>query len=286
MGLPALPTTNPFESRLWPQNWQQRTTVMGVINVTPDSFSDGGRFFSSERACNEAASQLRQGADVLDLGAQSTRPGADEVGPQEELRRLLPPLRQIRRNFPEALISIDTFLAEVAEAALEAGANWVNDISGGQRDPAMLPLIAAARCPVVLMHSRGNSHSMDQLTGYDDVVGDVRSALLERTDAAEQAGIAAEQIIWDPGLGFAKTHEQNLALLKGLETLTRERFPLLVGPSRKRFIGAVLDEPRPRARIWGTAAVACRCAQVGVAMVRVHDVGPIVQTLRMAATLW
>ena len=150
----------------------------------------------------------------------------------------------------------------------------------------MLPLIATAGCPVVLMHSRGDSRTMDQLTAYDDVVQDVRRGLLERTEAARAAGIPAEAIIWDPGLGFAKTHEQNLALLKGLEQLNQEGFPLLIGPSRKRFIGAVLDEPRPRARIWGTAAVACRCAQAGAAVLRVHDVGPIRQTLTMAAALW
>mgnify|MGYP001170639455 CR=1 FL=1 len=270
----------------WPQGWRQRTAVMGVINITPDSFSDGGRCLQRERAVAEAGMQLQQGADVLDLGAQSTKPGAEEVGAEEELRRLLPPLREIRSRFPKALISIDTFLAPVAEAALAAGADWINDVSGGRRDRAMLPLIATAGCPVVLMHSRGDSRTMDQLTAYDDVVQDVRRGLLERTEAARAAGIPAEAIIWDPGLGFAKTHEQNLALLKGLEQLNQEGFPLLIGPSRKRFIGAVLDEPRPRARIWGTAAVACRCAQAGAAVLRVHDVGPIRQSLTMAAALW
>ncbi len=270
----------------WPTGWRQRTAVMGVINITPDSFSDGGRFLRRDRAVAEAALQLQLGADVLDLGAQSTRPGADEVGAEEELKRLLPPLREIRNRFPEALISVDTFLAPVAEAALAAGADWVNDVSGGRRDPAMLPLVASAGCPVVLMHSRGNSRTMDQLTDYDDVVEQVRHGLMERTEAALAAGVPAKAIIWDPGLGFAKTHEQNLALLKGLEQLNQEGFPLLIGPSRKRFIGAVLDEPRPRARVWGTAAVACRCAQAGAAVLRVHDVGPIRQTLSMAAVLW
>ena len=259
---------------------------MGVINITPDSFSDGGLFLQCDRAVAQARLQLSQGADVLDLGAQSTRPGADEVGSEEEKRRLLPPLREIRRQFPEALISVDTFLASVAEAALEAGADWINDVSGGRRDSDMVPLVASAGCPVVLMHSRGNSRTMDELTVYDDVLSDVRSGLQERSEAAVHAGVKSDRIIWDPGLGFAKTQEQNLALLKGLETLNRDGFPLLIGPSRKRFIGAVLDEPNPRARIWGTAAVACRCAQAGAAIVRVHDVGPMSQTLKMAATLW
>ena len=259
---------------------------MGVINVTPDSFSDGGRFLASERALAEAQRQLSRGADVLDLGAQSTRPGAEEVGAEEELRRLLPALNAIRQHCPEALISIDTFLAPVAAKALEAGANWINDVSGGRRDPDLLKVVADAGCPVVLMHSRGDSQTMDQLTTYSDVVADVKEALLERSEAAIQAGVDESQIIWDPGLGFAKTHEQNLQLLRDLEQLTAGTRPVLIGPSRKRFIGAVLDEPRPKARLWGTAAVACRCTQAGAAVLRVHDVGPISQTLRMAAALW
>ena len=259
---------------------------MGVINITPDSFSDGGRFLASERALAEALRQLTNGADVLDLGAQSTRPGAEEVGASEELRRLLPALKAIRERCPNALISVDTFHAPVAAKALEAGASWINDVSGGRRDPELLRGGADAGCPVVLMHSRGNSRTMDQLTSYDDVVADVKEGLLARSEAAIKAGIKESQIIWDPGLGFAKTHEQNLQLLRDLEQLTQEQPPILIGPSRKRFIGAVLEEPRPKARLWGTAAVACRCAQAGAAVVRVHDVGPISQTLRMAAALW
>ena len=259
---------------------------MGVINITPDSFSDGGRFLRPDHATQEAQRQLRAGADVIDLGAQSTRPGAEEAGGEEECRRLLPALKAIRSLAPGALISVDTFLAPVAAAALEAGADWVNDVSGGQRDPDLLSVVANACCPVVLMHSRGNSRTMDQMTDYDDVVEEVRQGLLLRTEAALRAGVRKELILWDPGLGFAKSHEQNLMLLEGLETLAQESFPLLVGPSRKRFIGAVLNEPDPLARIWGTAAVVCRCAQAGVAVVRVHDVGPMAQTLRMAARLW
>ena len=270
----------------WPMGWRRRTAVMGVINITPDSFSDGGRFIRVEAALQEATRQLRQGADVLDLGAQSTRPGAKEVGPEEECKRLLPVLTAIRKRWPEVLISVDTFLAPVAEAALECGASWINDVSGGRRDPDLLRVVADAGCPVVLMHSRGNSTTMDELTDYSDLIEEVKAGLRDRTDSAIAAGIKEDQIIWDPGLGFAKTHEQNLRLLSSLEQLTCEPRPLLVGPSRKRFIGAVLDEPRPKARLWGTAAVACRCAQAGVALVRVHDVGPIAQTLKMSAALW
>ena len=205
---------------------------------------------------------------------------------RDRLRRLLPALKAIRQHCPEALISIDTFLAPVAAKALEAGANWINDVSGGRRDPDLLRVVADAGCPVVLMHSRGDSQTMDHLTTYTDVMTDVKEALLERSEAAIQAGVDERQIIWDPGLGFAKTHEQNLQLLRDLEQLTGGPRPVLIGPSRKRFIGAVRDEPRPKARLWGTAAVACRCAQAGAAVLRVHDVVPISQTLRMAAALW
>lgn len=259
---------------------------MGVINLTPDSFSDGGRFVAPAAAVAEAGRQLARGADVLDLGAQSTRPGAEEVGAEAEIRRLLPALQAIRAAAPAAVLSVDTFHGAVAEAALAAGANWINDVSGGRRDPAILRLVAAAGCPYVLMHSRGDSRSMDQQARYGAVGREVRQELLRATDRALAAGVRPQQLLWDPGLGFAKTVEHNLALLASLEDLVAEGFPLLVGPSRKRFIGAVLNEPRPRARLWGTAAVCCRAIAAGAAVLRVHDVGPIVQTARMADALW
>jgi len=272
--------------------------VMGVLNLTPDSFSDGGRLASTEAVVAQARRMLAQGADVLDLGAQSTRPGAQMVGPEEELRRLLPAvqmLQTLRREHPTLLISIDTFEAQVAEAALAAGADWINDVRGGNpdlRDPAMLPLIARSGCPYVLMHSRGTSQTMDNLTVYTDVVAEVRAELQAATDAAQAAGVRPQQILWDPGLGFAKTTEQNLELLRRLRELTaapaaseRQVYPLLVGPSRKRFIGAVLDEPRPRARLWGTAAVCALAVSRGARVLRVHDVGPIVQVATMSAAL-
>jgi dihydropteroate synthase len=188
----------------------------------------------------------------------------------------------------QPLISVDTFRAPVAAAALEAGADWINDVSGGQRDPAMLALVAAAACPYVLMHSRGDSSSMDGLTdyGHAGVVAGVREALLASSDQALAAGVSHGQLIWDPGLGFAKTTEQNLELLDGLPLLRAEGVPLLVGPSRKRFIGAVLDQPRAKARIWGTAAVVAKCVAAGADVVRVHDGRPMVDTARMADALW
>ncbi|MFM7548640.1 MAG: dihydropteroate synthase [Cyanobacteriota bacterium] len=262
--------------------------VMGVLNLTPDSFSDGGRLATVEAAVRQAGRMLRQGAAVLDLGAQSTRPGALEVGAAGELERLLPALRAIRAAWPEAVLSIDTFHAAVAEAALAEGANWINDVRGANaslRDPAMLPLIAAAGCPYVLMHSRGDSNTMDGLASYGDGVAEVGQELRAATEQALAAGVRPERIVWDPGLGFAKTTDQNLELLRRLPELVAMGFPLLVGPSRKRFIGAVLAEPRPRARLWGTAAVCALAAAKGAAVLRVHDVGPIAQVVRMAAAV-
>jgi dihydropteroate synthase len=264
--------------------WGTRTYVMGVINLTPDSFSDGGRFDRPAAALAQARAMLAQGADLLDLGGQSTRPGAAVISAEQELQRLLPALELIGRAcaLPGGpLLSIDTFRAPVAAAALAAGAHWINDVSGGRRDPEILAVVAEHGCPYVLMHSRGDSGSMDGLAHYSDVVAEVRQELLRATDNALAAGVRADQLIWDPGLGFAKTTEHNLALLRGLAELRRDGFPLLVGPSRKRFIGAVLDEPRPRARLWGTAAVCAQAITQGADVLRVHDVGPIAQTARM-----
>jgi dihydropteroate synthase len=265
-------------------SWGARTYVMGVINVTPESFSDGGRFDRPEAALRQARRMLRQGADLLDLGGQSTRPGAVEIDAEEEQARVLPVLALIRSacaDVASPLFSIDTFRAPVAAAALAAGAHWINDVSAGRRDPEILSVVADFGCPYVLMHSRGDSRSMDDLATYTDVLAEVREELLRATDTALAAGVRARQVIWDPGLGFAKTTEHNLALLRGLAALRREGFPLLVGPSRKRFIGAVLNEPRPRARLWGTAAVCSEAIAAGADVLRVHDVGPIVQTARM-----
>jgi dihydropteroate synthase len=264
----------------------ERTHVMGVINLTPDSFSDGGSIKGTGQALALAKRMVAQGATVLDLGAQSTRPGAEDIGVEAELARLLPALQLIRAALPQVLLSIDTFRAPVAAAALEAGADWLNDVSGGRLDPALFGVAAAWGCPLVLMHSRGDSRSMDSLSSYGELVGEVIGELQAASSRAQLAGVAASQLIWDPGLGFAKSEAQCLALLDGLPGLKAHGYPLLVGPSRKRFIGAVLNEPRPRARLWGTAAVVCKAIAAGADIVRVHDVGPIMQTARMADALW
>ncbi len=276
--------------------WGSRTYVMGVINLTPDSFSDGGRFEAPERALAQARRLVAQGVHLLDLGAQSTRPGAADIGAAEETARLLPALRLILEaraagdlRHPEGFsprLSIDTFRAPVAAAALAAGADWINDVGGGRLDPAILAVVAEAGCPYVLMHSRGDSRSMDRMAHYGAVAAEVLEELRRGTERALAAGIGREQLIWDPGLGFAKATQHNLELLEALPLLRAEGFPLLVGPSRKRFIGAVLGEPRPRARLWGTAAVAAKAIAGGADILRVHDGGPIVQTARMADALW
>lgn len=275
-----------------------RPLVMGVINLTPDSFSDGGRCSTPARALAQARRMLAEGADLLDLGAQSTRPGAVMVGPDEELRRLLPALealQKLRREHPQLRLSIDTFDASVAVAALDAGGDWINDVRGANatagavagslRDPDMFALVARRGCPYVLMHSRGDSQSMDAQACYGDVVTEVRAELQAATDAALAAGVKPQQILWDPGLGFAKGTEHNLELLRRLSELAAAGYPLLIGPSRKRFIGAVLSEPRPRARLWGTAAVCALAVDRGASVLRVHDVGPLAQVAQMAAAL-
>ena len=261
--------------------------VMGVMNLTPDSFSDGGRLDDVPTALRRAARLLAQGAHVLDLGGQSTRPGAATVGPERELARLLPALTAIRAAHPDVPLSVDTFHAAVAEAALAAGADWINDVHGASslRDPAMAALVARSGCPYVLMHSRGDSTAMDGLAVYGDVVAEVVAELQAATDQLLAAGVRPEQILWDPGLGFAKATDHNLELLRRLPELVAAGYPLLIGPSRKRFIGAVLAEPRPQARLWGTAAVCALAVAQGAAVLRVHDVGPIAQVVRMAAAV-
>lgn len=246
----------------------------------------GGDYFSPQKALKAASSHLENGAHVIDIGAQSTRPGALEIGPDEELKRLIPALREIRSAHKQAFISVDTYWRTVAEYALREGADWINDVSGGRKDPSILRLVGDAKCPYILTHSRGDSQSMVNLANYDDVVLDVINELLNQTEIATQFGIETDRIVWDPGLGFAKNTEHNLAILDAIDTFLSEGFPLLIGPSRKRFIGDILHERDPLKRVFGTAAVVCRCVQAKVSMVRVHDVSSISDTLLMAKRLW
>ena len=270
----------------WPANWRNRTSIVGVINVTPDSFSDGGLFLDPEKALLHAIDLVDKGADVLDIGAQSTRPGAFEVGVDEELKRLIPVVSRIRERLSNVIISIDTYHSIVAKELLSIGADWINDISGGRHDSSILNVVAQSKCPYVITHSRGNSLTMDQLNNYGDVYEDVYQELRSQTNIAFENGVSTEQVIWDPGLGFAKNTEQNLCLLRNLEKFSSHGYPLLVGPSRKRFIGHITHVSNPIERIIGTAAVVSRCVHAKVNFVRVHDVETIFKTILMSEALW
>lgn len=268
--------------------WGQRTYVMGVLNVTPDSFSDGGQFNTQAAAIAQVRRMVTAGASILDIGGQSTRPNAEDVSLQEELQRVVPVIRAIRAepDLSDCPISVDTTKAAVAEAAIAAGATLVNDISGALFDPTMLETVSALGVSIVLMHIRGTPKTMQQLTQYDDVVADVAAALKERAAAAIAAGIQPDRIILDPGIGFAKTVDQNLALLRGIPTLRSLGYPLLIGPSRKSFIGHILNQPEPTQRIWGTAAACCAAIAHHADIVRVHDVAEMVDVCRVADAIW
>ena len=262
-----------------------RPLVMGLLNLTPDSFSDGGRFMGRDAALTQARKLIADGADVLDLGAESTRPGAVPISEQEELDRLMPVVEALVFE-TDTPLSIDTMKPRVAAAALAAGASLWNDVSalGWSADsPAMAARLA---CPVVLMHMQGVPASMQSAPCYDDVVADVAAFLMARAEAATAAGVAREALWLDPGIGFGKTLEHNLALLRGLEALTALGFPVLLGASRKRFIAGVDPSASdPMARLGGSLAAALRGAQAGCAAVRVHDVRETVQALDVWAAM-
>ena len=259
---------------------------MGVLNITPDSFSDGGVYFSPEKALSRVTEYIDNGVEIIDIGAQSTRPGAIEVGPDIEINRLKPVISLVRQIYPQLPLSVDTFHSSVASEAIALGVNWINDITGGKRDPDMFKLVSDAKCRFVITHSRGNSSTMDTLTKYNNVVEDVKNSLLLRTEEALAVGVLPENIIWDPGLGFAKTTFQNLEIVRGIESFINNKYPVLLGPSRKRFVGAILNEKDPLKLIWGSAAIACKCIQAGVSYIRVHDVYEIRKTILMGNQLW
>jgi dihydropteroate synthase len=256
-----------------------RTLVMGIINVTPDSFSDGGRHFDPEVAVTAGIQMASDGADILDVGGESTRPGAAFVPPDEERNRVVPVIKRLAAELPDTPISIDTRKATVAAAGLDAGASIVNDVTAG-RDPEMFPALAPTDAGVVLMHMRGEPDTMQTLTDYDDVVEDVKRWLGERVRAAVDAGIARERVAVDPGLGFAKTTAQSLTLMRENERFLELGRPLVVGPSRKSFVGHAtgteIDD-----RLEGTAGAVAWLAAHGAHVVRVHDVKQMVRVVRM-----
>jgi dihydropteroate synthase len=265
--------------------WGQRTYLMGVLNVTPDSFSDGGQFYNLEEAIAQAHHLVESGADILDIGGQSTRPQAEEVSLEEELQRVLPVVQAVRQSL-DIPISVDTTRAAVARQAIAAGADLVNDISAATFDPAMLPTVAELGVPIILMHIRGTPKTMQQLTAYDDLIGEIIGFLRQQVGAAIAAGIAPTQIAIDPGIGFAKTYPQNLEILRRLPEFQALHCPILVGPSRKSFIGHILDQPNPQERVWGTAAACCAAIAGGVDILRIHDVRELWDVCRVADAVW
>lgn len=256
--------------------------IMGILNITPDSFSDGGEHGDTASALAHADKLLADGAHIIDLGGESTRPGSAEVSIDEEARRVLPVLRELRRRHPQALLSVDTRHAAVAEQALEAGADIINDITG-LVDPAMRALCAAAPCGIVLMHMQGQPRTMQLAPHYDDVVREVRAFFEQRLALAEAAGIARERICLDPGIGFGKNVEHNLALIAHLEELRVADLPLLMALSRKRFMGAVLSggAPAPVREALPTVVMSLLAADRGADLHRVHDVRELRDALRL-----
>jgi len=260
-----------------------RTLVMGILNVTPDSFSDGGRLAGADAAVERGLALFEEGADWVDVGGESTRPGAVRVSEAEERRRVVPVIEGLRRR-GAGPISVDTTRAAVARAALDAGADLVNDVSGLLYDPAMAPLLAERGVPAVLMHLRGGFGEMHRAPAYADVMGEVVSELAAALACAERAGVRRERLLVDPGIGFSKTPEQSLELLRRLPELAALERPLLVGPSRKSFIGRLTGAPVER-RLMGTAAAVAASVLLGAHVVRVHDVREMAEVARVSDAL-
>ncbi|ASS89747.1 MAG: dihydropteroate synthase [Bacillaceae bacterium] len=253
-------------------HYEDKTQVMGILNVTPDSFSDGGKFNDIEKALKHAKEMVENGADIIDVGGESTRPGHEPVSEEEELARVLPVIEKLSKEI-HVPISIDTYKANVAKKAVEAGATIINDVWGAKKEPDIARVAAEYNVPIILMHNR-------EKEGYNDLIKDMISDLMESVEIAKKAGVRDEQIILDPGIGFAKTFEDNLYVMRHLEEFTNLGFPVLLGTSRKRFIGRVLDLPVEE-RMEGTAATVCLGVQKGCQFVRVHDVKPIARMVKM-----
>ncbi len=270
----------------WPKGWGEKTSIMGVINLTPDSFSDGGELNSSKKVLNQVNHFLSNGVDIIDLGAQSTRPGAREVGSKIEIKRMIPYLKLIRSEHPEILISIDTFNSDVAHEALLNGANWINDVTGGRRDKEILNVASEFNCPFVITHSRGSSQNMNELSKYENVLSEVKFSLENLIKNALEKNISRNNIIMDPGIGFSKDLNQNLEILRNLDEFKNLNLPILIGASRKRFIGEVLNENNPKERDIGTLAISCLCSQLNIDIVRVHNVKFNYQILKVADKIY
>lgn len=255
-----------------------RRRVMGILNLTPDSFYDGGMAMNLQKAVTQAGTMLEEGAYILDLGAVSTRPGALPVSPEEEMERLVPVLKEIRKTFPEVVISVDTYRVVVAKAAVEEGADMINDISGGRFDPQMVPFIASAGIPYIIMHIQGTPADMQKNPAYEDVVGEVSDFLNTRARLLADQG--HRQVILDPGFGFGKTVEHNYRLLKNLRKITEHGYPLMAGLSRKSLINKVLGIG-PADALHGTLVLNTVALVNGADILRVHDVRPAMEAIRL-----
>ena len=286
MNLRALPADTRLQALLGIARRNRRTLVMGILNVTPDSFSDGGLYFDAAQAAARARQMVTDGADILDIGGESTRPATfaahAPLPADEELRRILPVIEAVSQSLPDAPISVDTYKATVARRALEAGAAMINDISALRADDEMALLLAEWGVPVCLMHLPGLPTAIPADPGYGDVVQDVADHLRERAAFAVRAGIKPENIVLDPGIGFGKTVIQNLELLRRQREFTVLGYPLLLGTSRKSTIGKVLGGLPPEDRLEGTAATVALCIANGAAIVRVHDVKEMTRVARMS----
>lgn len=258
---------------------------MGILNVTPDSFSDGGQFNTLEAAVDQAQQLAGAGVDLIDIGGQSTRPHAEDLSLQAELDRVIPVIESIRQG-SQIPISVDTTKAAVAGAAIAAGADLINDISGATYDAEMLSTAAQLKVPIVLMHLRGTPQTMQQMTEYQNLIEEVMAWLKARIDAAVAAGIPRHYVAIDPGIGFAKTGLQNIELLRQLSIFQALGCPILVGPSRKSFIGHILNQPDPKQRVWGTAAACCGAIAGGADILRVHDGPEMRDVCRVADAIW
>ncbi|MBN2409716.1 MAG: dihydropteroate synthase [Candidatus Aminicenantes bacterium] len=260
-----------------------RTWLIGVVNVTPDSFFNGGLYFEPARAIERALALVAEGADIIDIGGESSRPGSSPIPAQEEKKRILPVIEVLKQK-KDALISVDTSKAEVAEAALAAGADIINDISAGRFDPRMLPLVGRYGAGLILMHMKGTPRTMQLAPHYDDVVGEVKAFLGDRLEAAISCGVSPENTILDPGIGFGKTLEHNLRLLNGLASLAELGRPLLIGVSRKSFIGKIL-EVETQDRLEGTIAASIVGLLRGATLLRVHDIQPVRRAVAVAEAI-
>jgi len=264
----------------WRLDLEARPHIMGVINITPDSFSDGGDFFSFEDAVEQGLRLAGEGADILDVGGESTRPGAEPLSLEDELARVLPVIETLSEKV-DLPVSIDTYKSKVAEAALKAGAAMINDISAGRFDPKILNLAAEAGVPLILMHMQGEPRHMQDQPTYGDLMGEIKDFLAQAVHRAEKAGVAGENIIIDPGIGFGKTFDHNLILINRLRVLTDLGQPLLIGPSRKAFLGRVLGGTPPKDRDPATAAAVALAVYNGANIVRVHNVDLTRQALAL-----